>query len=115
MNNPCHYEQLQFCTVPSGHSGLLYSSQDFNQLKQSSEPLASHIADVKEAAIVLRLLVSEAEVVSTIVDGLNPVESSRAVFSYRPHTFPDLDTFCINSTDVAFTDQTRESTSFHFR
>jgi hypothetical protein len=76
----------------------------FYRLQRSGEPLQSFIISIKENAQVLRLQRQESEIVDTIIEGLNPVERQRFIFAQRPKNFFDLDSLCIQSQNVRYSD-----------
>jgi hypothetical protein len=56
----------------------------YDQLQAENELFAAYINSVKEAAVVLRLPVSESDIVSNIIEGLSPTQRSRFVFQKFP-------------------------------
>ncbi|KAJ8884170.1 hypothetical protein PR048_016027 [Dryococelus australis] len=66
------------CLQPFTHYLLPY------HLYFDREPLPHCISNIKEAAHVLHLGVSENEIVTTILNGLNPAQHSRAAFHLSP-------------------------------
>jgi hypothetical protein len=53
------------------------------------------VNQIKEAAAVLLLPVSEADIVESIIEGLHPAQWSRFVFQSLPRSFSDLDCMCV--------------------
>lgn len=80
----------------------------FFRLQRSSETLASFVTDIKLVAKVLRVGMSELEIVGVILDGVAPEERSRLVFSSRPTNFAELDRLCVTSRSVAYADSLRQ-------
>lgn len=96
-----------FSLIPS----RLYSSlvqERFYRLQGESEPLFDFVNSIKQIAKVLRLNKTEQEIVSTIVEGLNPSERSRIVFCSRPNNFAELDQLTVHSQNVYYCDQQRK-------
>jgi hypothetical protein len=83
----------------------------FHRLQHDNEPLANYVLEVKEAANLLLLRLSEKEIVDVILDGLHPTERSRFVFTARPNTFSDLDQLCVQSQNVRYADLLRSGNS----
>lgn len=100
-----HYGILDFFVPQSMRERLkvnmVYRPQGFR------EPLPEFVAAVKQAGRVLRLGLSESDMVQIILDGINPEERSRLVFAGRPSTFLDLDRLCVTARSVQFLDQQR--------
>jgi hypothetical protein len=67
----------------------------FGRLQREEEALAAYSAATKQAAQVLRLSLSETEIVANIVDGLNKTQRSRLIFKNPPATFQELDQLCV--------------------
>ena len=63
--------------------------------------------DIRKAGRVLRLGLSETEVIQAILEGLNPQERSRLVFADRPRCFADLYRLCVVSNTVRAGDEYR--------
>ncbi|XP_063237515.1 uncharacterized protein LOC134539421 [Bacillus rossius redtenbacheri] len=100
-----HEEILNFF-IP-GRLLTNYRLEWYNRLQRSNEALPHYVASIREAAAVLRLGVSESEIVSCIVDGLNQAERSRAVFQARPRSFVELDQLCIQAMSYEYADTQR--------
>ncbi|XP_039291379.1 uncharacterized protein LOC120353015 isoform X1 [Nilaparvata lugens] len=79
----------------------------FDRLQGPCEALSSYVTSIKEAAKLLLLDESEAEIVSTIISGLNPQERSRLVFMKKPESFNDLNMLAVHSQNIAFIDNER--------
>ncbi|XP_039284238.1 uncharacterized protein LOC120351356 [Nilaparvata lugens] len=79
----------------------------FYRLQSSQEPLCSYIVSIREAASLLRINLSEAEIVHTICSGLNPAERSRLIFQERPTTFQALNEMSVLSQNLSFADNER--------
>ena len=83
----------------------------FYRVQGHGEKLNVFITSIKSAARVLRVDVSEAEVVRVILEGLNPQERSRLVFLERPRSFEDLSRACVFARTIQMNDETRSGTS----
>lgn len=83
--------------------------EKFYRLQDRGEPLAAFISSIKQVAKVLRVALSEQEIVGVILDALTPEERSRLVFATRPISFADLDNLCITSRAVAYADSFRQA------
>ena len=81
----------------------------YDRLQAENESFAAYINSVKEAAVVLRLPVSESDIVSNIIEGLSPTQRSRFVFQKYPTSFTDLDRLAILDQNFAFADQLRQA------
>ncbi|KAG8303340.1 hypothetical protein J6590_013612 [Homalodisca vitripennis] len=94
-----HREALDFF-VPNPLRERLRVEKFFRP-QGNGESLAKFVAEVRDTDRVLRLDIPEGTVVTTILEGLNPEESSRLVFAGRPSTFSELDRLCIASRSVS--------------
>ncbi|XP_063227204.1 uncharacterized protein LOC134533635 [Bacillus rossius redtenbacheri] len=103
-----YHEDILSFFIPSRLLTQLQLSH-FNRLQKPGEPLAVYVNEVKEAAAIFRLQVSEQEVINTILDGLSPEERSRLVFLSKPSSFSELDRMCIHSQNVRFADYHRNT------
>ena len=99
-----HQEALEFFIPDRLFSSL--KQKLFLRAQARGEPLSTYISEIKEAAQVLRLPVTEREVVDNIVSGLSAQTRSCLVFCNRPSTFADLDKICVEVANFQFTDQT---------
>ena len=81
------------------------------QFQGHGEQLNVFINSIKSAARVLRVDVSEAEVVRVILEGLNPQERSRLVFLERPRSFADLSRACVFARTIQMNDEARSGSS----
>ena len=79
----------------------------FGRLQKEEETLAEYVESIKEAAAVLKLSLSEIEVVSNITDGLSSSQRSRLVFEKAPQTYMDLDQLCVHDNNIRFSDNVR--------
>jgi hypothetical protein len=79
----------------------------FGRLQREEESLSTYAQSIKDAATVLRLSLSETEVVAVVMDGLSPSQRSRLVFQKLPVTFRELDQLCIHYHNIRFGDQAR--------
>lgn len=75
--------------------------------QRNGERLAKFLADVKEAARVLRVPFTEQQFVTTIITRLSPEERSRLALVDKPRTFTDLEHCCIHASNVWYADQNR--------
>ena len=66
-----------------------------------------YVQAVRDAALVLRITESEAEVVARIVQGLNPIQRARFVFQASPSTFAQLEQLAVVDRNVTYADSTR--------
>lgn len=81
--------------------------EQFYRLQLSNEPLSSYIVSIREAAALLRLNLSECEIVTTICSGLNPAERSRLIFHGRPTSFQQLNEMSVQAQNMSYADQER--------
>lgn len=73
------------------------------------ERLANFIAEVRQAARVLKVDLTEFELVETILSRLSPEERSRLALISRPRNFTELEQCCIYSSNVWYADQNRKN------
>lgn len=69
-----------------------------------SESLSQYVGDIRTVGRVLRLSMSENQMVDIVLQGLNPEERSRLVFAPRPVSFADLERLAILSRSVQAAD-----------
>ena len=108
-NFDCFHKLVLECFVPVRLRDRL-KLDHFYRPQGTRESLAAFVSSIKSFNRVLRLGLSESEVVDVIVDGINMSERSRLVFAGRPSSFLDLDRICITSNNVQFSDHQREMT-----
>lgn len=77
--------------------------------QRSNERLASFVSDVRESSRVLRVQLTENEIVENILVRLSVDERSRLVLMNRPRTFRELEQCCIHSANVWHSDQVRRN------
>ena len=80
----------------------------YDRLQAENESFAAYVISVKEADVVLRLPVSELEIVCNIIAGLSPIQRSRFVFLKSPTNFTDLEWLAILDQNFAFADQMQQ-------
>ena len=73
------------------------------------ERLAHYISEIRESSLLLKVNLSEPQLVETILVGLSPEERSRLVLINRPNTFAELEQCCIHSSNVWYSDQNRRA------
>lgn len=81
----------------------------FLRCQGSNENLSEYISDIREAKEILRLDVTEMEVVINILTGLNPSVRSCLTFCSRPNNYRELDALCIEAMNVQCSDNQRDS------
>lgn len=74
----------------------------FLRKQADDEKLAEYVRDIRESAAVLRLGLSEEQIVSTILEGINFKVRACCTFCARPRNFADLDRLCIDVMNVQF-------------
>jgi hypothetical protein len=79
----------------------------FGRLQRDKEPLSNYVEDIKEAASVLRLFLSESQVVANIIDGLSPSRRSRLVSQQAPVSYEDLSRLCVHDHNIPFSGDLR--------
>jgi hypothetical protein len=79
----------------------------FGRLQRADESFTAYVTSLKQAARVLKLPLTQREVIDNIVDGLSPQQRSRFVFEARPVTWADIDRLCIHYCNMSFTDGIR--------
>lgn len=79
----------------------------FCRLQRHGEELAHFVNSVKLAAKVLRIPMTEREIVEVIIEGITPEARSRLVFCSRPTSFVELSRICVTAGAVAYNDQSR--------
>ena len=92
--------------IPARQLSIL-RMEKYERVQEEQESLAMYVQAVREAALVLRITESEAEVVARIVQGLNPVQRARFVFQALPSTFAQLEQLAVVDRNVTYADSTR--------
>lgn len=100
-----HRQTLQ--TFVPGRMREDLKMQMFYRSQGLRESLAAYCTEVRSASRVLRLDLSEEEVVQVILDGITPEERSRLVFCSKPVTFAELDQLVVTARNVQLIDQRR--------
>ena len=70
-----------------------------------------YVTSIKEAAVLLKLQVSEQDVVNNMIEGLAPEQRSRFVFQHLPTSFAELDRIAVHDQNFAFADHLRQTYS----
>jgi hypothetical protein len=70
-----------------------------------NEPLSAYIHCVREAALILRIQETEAQVVARIIEGLTQAQRVRFVFEARPTSFADLERLVVLDRNLACAEQ----------
>lgn len=83
--------------------------EKYERLQRDGETFATYICSVKDAARVLRLPVSERDVVNNIIEGLAPTQRSSFVFQAMPTNYRDLDQLAILDQNLTFANRQREA------
>jgi len=78
-----------------------------------NEALSQYVGDIRTVERVLRLGISELELIDIVLQGLKPEERSRLTFSPRPTSFADLDRLSILSRSVQDADRQRNQVVGH--
>lgn len=80
----------------------------FFKSQGTHEDLAAYVSDRRSASRILRVGLSEGEVVRNILDGITPEVRSRLVFFSKPTTFAGLDRMIVEARNMQLIDQHRE-------
>ena len=102
-----HREILE-CFIPRRLFDQL-QREKYERLQREGETFATYICSVKDAARVLRLPVSERDVVNNIIEGLAPTQRSRFVVQAMPTNYRELDQLAILDQNLTFANQQREA------
>lgn len=95
-----HYQAIK-SFIPERQ--LVNIKQNLFWRKQAdNERLADYIRDIKETALLLRLNLSEEQVVENILEGINYRIRACCTFNARPRNFVDLDKLCIEVMNIQF-------------
>lgn len=81
----------------------------FLRCQGNLESLSEYISDIREAKEILRLELTEGDVVRNIVTGLNPSVRNCLTFCSRPNNYKDLDALCIEVLNIQCSDNQRDS------
>jgi hypothetical protein len=79
----------------------------YERVQKSGETLANYIQAVRDAAFVLRIKQSEAQVVARIVDGFSPTQLVRCIFHNIPESFEQLEQMMIKDRNSQCGEQCR--------
>lgn len=78
-----------------------------------AETFSQYVCDVRTVVSVLRLGISEQELIDIILQGLKPDERSRLVFANKPTSFGELERLAILSRSIEDADRQRVSMGGH--
>lgn len=92
--------------VPSRVVERMKSERIFRD-QRSNEELGHYVHEVRSTCRVLRLALREGEVVSSVLEGLNPEERNRLSFQPRPTNYVELDRLCVISRNISVADRQR--------
>lgn len=104
-----HVELLR-CFVPINLRESLRKNL-VNRPQKVGEPLSIYCNDLRENAKILLCPYTETELVQIIKLGISPQDRSRLVFVGNPVTFADLDSLCIQTQNMAYSDYLRNTGS----
>jgi hypothetical protein len=77
-------------------------------VQKEGESLANYIQAVRDAALILRIVETEAQVVGRIVEGLTPTQRARFVFQAPPTSYAQLEPSVIVDRNINYADAVRE-------
>lgn len=103
--NDFHKEAL-VSLIPTRQLNTL-TQELFYRPQRLKEPLNSYITEIKQIALVLRLALSELEIINVILEGLSPDVRSCLAFTNRPVDFNELDKMCVQVSNTFYTDRQR--------
>jgi methionyl-tRNA formyltransferase len=92
--------------IPTRQLSQLHAKR-YERVQTHSETLAQYFQSIRDAAQVLRIKESEAQVVQRIIEGLNPTQRACFVFQGPAVSFAQLE-FIVIDRNIAFADRTRE-------
>jgi hypothetical protein len=100
-----HSDVLQFFVPRRIFDNL---KQDlYGRLQREKESFQAYASSIRDAATVLRLPVSDQELIDNILDGLSPLQRSRLAFQKRPSSWAEVDRLCIHDQNIFFADSVR--------
>jgi hypothetical protein len=82
--------------------------EKYERVQREGESLANYILAVRNAALILRIVGTEAQVVERIVQGLTPTQRARFVFQTPPTNYTQLEQLVIFDRNITFADVTRK-------
>jgi hypothetical protein len=104
--NPLHARVLkQF--IPARQLSQL-RIEKYKRVQKEGESLANYIQAVKDAALILRIVETEAQVVGRIVEGLTPTQPARFVFQAPPTSYAQLEQLVIVDRNITYADAVPE-------
>ena len=74
----------------------------YERLQEEGEPLGVYVNTIKDAALVLRINDSEAELVACIVGGFTSNQHARLIFQSPPSTFEQLEQLAAVDKNISF-------------
>jgi len=81
----------------------------YERLQEEGEPLEVYVNAIEDAALVLRINDSEAELVARIVEGFNSNQRARLIFQSPLSTFEQLEQLAALDRNISFVDNYRKS------
>jgi len=79
----------------------------YERVQAQGEHFFSYVQVIKDAALVLRINESEAQLVERIIEGLTPTQRARFVFQPPPSSFRQLEQFAIVDRNIAYAHRSR--------
>jgi len=81
----------------------------YERLQEEGESLEVYVNAIKDAALVLRINDSEAELVVRIVEGFTSNQRTQLIFQSPPSTFEQLEKLAAVERNISFVDNYRKS------
>jgi hypothetical protein len=82
--------------------------EKYERAQKEGESLANYIQAGRDAALILRIVETEAQVVGRIVEGLTPIQRARFVFQAPPISYAQLELLVIVDRNITYADAVRE-------
>ena len=98
--------------IPSREMSQLRRAR-YERVQSVGEQFSNYVPAIKDAALVLRINKSEAQVVERAVEGLTPTQRARFVFQSPPSSFRQLERLAIVDRNIATADRSRVEPASH--
>jgi hypothetical protein len=82
--------------------------EKYERVQREGESLVNYSQAVRDAALILRIVETEPQVVGRIVEGLTPTQRARFVFQPPPNNYAQLEQLVILDRNIAYADVVRE-------
>lgn len=107
MDQPLTFEEFHTELLRQFFPRASFAYSRVDRRQGETESLSSYVQDIIFSARVLKVRMTEKELVDTVLANLNSVSRNHCAFQQRPTTLGELNQLCVISQDYALADQNR--------